>query len=54
MSDYRSTSNKANGQHTLLLHGLASVNKDDIDNSTLEMVSAGDQLSFKMSRQIWP
>merc|ERR1712224_568583 len=32
--------------------GVGSVSREQIDSSTLEMVSAGDQLSFRMSRQI--
>lgn len=36
------------------LPGLQSVSKEQIDRRTLEMVSAGDQLSFKMSKQITP
>lgn len=36
------------------LPGLQSVNKEQIDSSTLEMVNAGDQLSFNMSKQITP
>ena len=36
------------------LRGLASVNNEQIDNKTLEIVKAGDQLSFKISRQIAP
>ena len=34
--------------------GLGSVSSDEIDSSTLEMVSAGDHCSFKMSRQMDP
>lgn len=36
------------------LPGLQSVNREQIDKSTLEMVKAGDQLSFNMSKQITP
>ena len=32
--------------------GLASVSKEEIDRSTLEIVSAGLHWSFRMSRQI--
>eukprot|EP00955_Chlamydomonas_euryale_P030941 325593-Chlamydomonas_euryale.AAC.1 len=34
--------------------GLASVSSDEIDSSTLEMVSAGDHWSLRMSRQMEP
>jgi hypothetical protein len=34
--------------------GLGSVNREQIDNNTLEIVRAGDQLSFKISKQIPP
>ena len=34
--------------------GLGSVNKDEIERSTFEIVRAGDHVSFKMSRQIDP
>lgn len=34
--------------------GLGSVKRDEIDNKTLEMVSAGLHWSFKMSKQIAP
>lgn len=37
-----------------VLPGLQSVKREQIDSSTFEMVSAGDQLSFKMSKQITP
>lgn len=37
-----------------LLPGLQSVNKEQIDNRTFDIVNAGDQLSFKMSKQITP
>lgn len=39
-----------------LLHlpGLQSVNNEQIDNNTFEIVNAGDQLSFKISKQITP
>jgi hypothetical protein len=40
--------------YTTNLRGLASVNKEQIDSKTLEMVNAGDQLSLRMSRQIAP
>eukprot|EP00958_Prasinococcus_capsulatus_P026217 scaffold4698_cov332-Prasinococcus_capsulatus_cf.AAC.3 len=36
------------------VRGLASVNSDPMDSRTLEMVKAGLQLSFKMSKQICP
>jgi hypothetical protein len=36
------------------LRGFASVSNEQIDSKTLEMVSAGLQLSLRMSRQIWP
>jgi hypothetical protein len=36
------------------LHGLQSVNKEQMERSTLEMVKIGLQLSFKISRQICP
>lgn len=36
------------------LRGLASVNKEQIDNKTLDIVNAGDQLSLRISRQIAP
>jgi hypothetical protein len=38
----------------LYLRGLASVKREQMDNKTLEIVKAGDQFSFKMSRQIAP
>jgi hypothetical protein len=34
--------------------GLASVNSEQMDNKTLEIVNAGDHCSFKISRQICP
>ena len=34
--------------------GLGSVNKDEIDNNTLEMVKAGLHWSLRMSKQIPP
>lgn len=34
--------------------GLQSVNNEQIDKRTFDIVKAGDQLSFKMSRQITP
>ena len=34
--------------------GLASVNKELMDKSTFEIVSAGDHYSFKMSKHIDP
>ena len=34
--------------------GLQSVNNEQIESNTLDIVSAGDQLSFKMSKQIAP
>lgn len=34
--------------------GLGSVNNDDSDNNTFEIVSAGLHWSFKISRQILP
>jgi len=34
--------------------GLGSVNKEQIDNNTLLIVKAGDQLSFNISKQIPP
>lgn len=40
--------------HYKSLPGLQSVNKEQIDNSTLEMVNAGDQLSLSISKQITP
>lgn len=36
------------------LPGLQSVNSEQIDKSTLEIVRAGDQLSFNISKQITP
>jgi len=41
---------------TGLLHspGLQSVSREQMDRRTLEMVRAGLQLSFRMSRQITP
>lgn len=36
------------------LPGLQSVNSEHIESKTLEMVKAGDQLSFKISKQITP
>jgi hypothetical protein len=36
------------------LRGLASVRSEQMDSSTFDIVSAGDQLSFKMSKQIAP
>ena len=37
-----------------ILPGLQSVRREQMDRSTLEMVRAGLQLSFRMSRQITP
>lgn len=37
-----------------VLPGLQSVRSEHIDKSTLEIVSAGDQLSFKISKQMTP
>lgn len=34
--------------------GLQSVSKEQIDRRTFEMVSAGDQLSLRMSKHITP
>ncbi len=34
--------------------GFASVNNEQMESKTLEMVSAGDHCSFKMSKQICP
>ena len=34
--------------------GLGSVNNEHIDNKTLEIVKAGDQLFLRISRQIRP
>eukprot|EP01084_Bolivina_argentea_P185179 319349_1 len=34
--------------------GFGSVNNEQIDNKTFETVNAGDQLSFKISKQIPP
>lgn len=34
--------------------GLQSVSSEHIDKSTLDIVKAGDQLSFRISRQITP
>jgi hypothetical protein len=34
--------------------GLQSVNKEHMDSKTLDIVKAGDQLSFSMSKQITP
>ena len=34
--------------------GFGSVRREEIDNNTLEIVNAGDQLSFKISKQIAP
>lgn len=34
--------------------GLQSVKREHIDSKTFEIVSAGDQLSFNMSKQITP
>lgn len=39
-------------QYIEYLRGLASVNREQMDSRTLEMVRIGDQLSFKMSKQI--
>lgn len=36
------------------LPGLQSVKSEHIDKSTLEIVSAGDQLSFRISKHITP
>lgn len=38
----------------MCLPGLQSVKREHIDNKTFEIVSAGDQLSFNMSKQITP
>lgn len=37
-----------------VLRGLASVNNEQMDNKTFEIVNAGDQLSLRISRQIAP
>lgn len=37
-----------------ILPGLQSVSKEQIDSRTFEIVKAGDQLSFNMSRHITP
>jgi len=37
-----------------VLPGLQSVRREQMERRTLEMVNAGLQLSFKMSRQITP
>jgi hypothetical protein len=34
--------------------GLQSVNNEQIDKRTFDIVNAGDQLSFNMSKQITP
>lgn len=34
--------------------GLQSVNNEQIDKRTFDIVKAGDQLSFKISKQITP
>ena len=34
--------------------GLASVSNEQTDSNTLDTVSAGDQLSLRMSRQMFP
>lgn len=36
------------------LPGLQSVNSEQIDSNTFEIVNAGDQLSFNISKQITP
>lgn len=36
------------------LPGLQSVKREHIDSKTFEIVNAGDQLSFNMSKQITP
>ena len=40
--------------HNLVIPGLQSVRSEQTERRTLEMVRAGLQLSFKMSRQIIP
>lgn len=42
------------GLYELQLPGLQSVRSEQIDSNTLDMVRAGDQLSFRMSRHITP
>lgn len=42
------------GKELLTLPGLQSVRSEQIERRTLEMVSAGLQLSFNMSKQITP
>lgn len=37
-----------------ILPGLQSVKREQMDNRTFEIVNAGDQLSFNMSKQITP
>lgn len=46
----------ADGQrgHTVDLPGLQSVRREQMERRTLEIVNAGLQLSFKMSRQMTP
>lgn len=41
-------------KYDLYLPGLQSVNNEQIDSNTFEIVKAGDQLSFKISKQITP
>lgn len=36
------------------LPGLQSVSREQIESKTFDMVSAGDQLSFNISRQMTP
>jgi len=43
-----------NNEFFRYLPGLQSVKREHIDNKTFEIVNAGDQLSFNMSKQITP
>lgn len=45
---------KLNGSRKLNLPGLQSVKSEQIDSKTFEIVNAGDQLSFRISKQITP
>lgn len=47
-------SRRVDGSTSNCVRGLQSVSSEQMDSSTLEMVSAGDQLSLRMSRQMAP
>ncbi len=47
-----SEKDKGTGSHDVL--GFGSLSSEQMERSTFEMVRAGDQLFFKISRQIFP